>query len=471
MPVCRPVGMKCAVHLEANKGDRGTAAEPGFWSGERLSAIYERGAKEGKEADAAAEISRDRWLAQKEADNKWTEQELELLVASSRVIWRKDLLGMDEGRADFFLEGRNFIKRKASTSPHRPAEANNVSQPTGPLTQLLSPKGSLEEADNKWTEQELELLVASSRVIWRKDLLGMDEGRADFFLEARMQGVLWVAKRSTLCLENYGQNEMKMNTASNVQSYGSIAPSTYSASFVGWHHGEIRRSMAEPGTAVEPDSDGESVKKVHGTFAVRRALPGLLTAGESRYLVVVAGFVNMAFYAGPPSGRLDVDKELVPGTKGILGEGINGQVRRATERNTGREVAVKRISCVNLSEQRRQMLVSEVGIFLQVHHQNIVKLLEVYESEVDQAVLLVMESGSLASRGSAPARKPLTNPRRLEPNRCMKIMNGFGCGKGGSHVGDGVPRLGRESSLGSRFNKDPGYHPDIVIGDVDGGYG
>ncbi|CAE7413254.1 unnamed protein product [Symbiodinium natans] len=57
-------------------------------------------------------------------------------------------------------------------------------------------------------------------------------------------------------------------------------------------------------------------------------------------------------------------------------------VRRATERNTGREVAVKRISCVNLSEQRRQMLVSEVGIFLQVHHQNIVKLLEVYESEV-----------------------------------------------------------------------------------------
>eukprot|EP00439_Symbiodinium_sp_Y106_P037408 s51_g4.t1 len=144
-------------------------------------------------------------------------------------------------------EGRNFIKRKASTSPHRPAEANNVSQPTG-------------------------------------------------------------------------------NTSSD--------------------NGVVRRVLSE----------------------IRRSM-----AESSR---IIADKTFQQIY------------ELVPGTKGILGEGINGQVRRATERNTGREVAVKRISCVNLSEQRRQMLVSEVGIFLQVHHQNIVKLLEVYESEVDQAVLL-----------------------------------------------------------------------------------
>lgn len=83
--------------------------------------------------------------------------------------------------------------------------------------------------------------------------------------------------------------------------------------------------------------------------------------------------------------------EMVPGQRGILGEGINGPVRMAKHRKNGREVAVKRISCVNLSEQRRQMLVSEVRIFLQVSHRNIVQLLEVYESEVDQAVLLVME--------------------------------------------------------------------------------
>eukprot|EP00928_Gymnodinium_smaydae_P024251 TRINITY_DN19681_c0_g1_i3.p1 TRINITY_DN19681_c0_g1~~TRINITY_DN19681_c0_g1_i3.p1 ORF type:complete len:1333 (+),score=287.96 TRINITY_DN19681_c0_g1_i3:131-4129(+) len=83
--------------------------------------------------------------------------------------------------------------------------------------------------------------------------------------------------------------------------------------------------------------------------------------------------------------------EMVAGERGILGEGINGPVRMAKHRKTGREVAVKRISCVNLSEQRRQMLVSEIRIFLQVSHRNIVQLLEVYESEVDQAVLLVME--------------------------------------------------------------------------------
>lgn len=97
------------------------------------------------------------------------------------------------------------------------------------------------------------------------------------------------------------------------------------------------------------------------------------------------------------SSRIIADKtfqqmyELVSGERGILGEGINGPVRLAKHRKTGQEVAVKRVSCVNLSEQRRQMLVSEVRIFLQVSHRNIVQLLEVYESEVDQAVLLVME--------------------------------------------------------------------------------
>merc|ERR1719230_519357 len=97
------------------------------------------------------------------------------------------------------------------------------------------------------------------------------------------------------------------------------------------------------------------------------------------------------------SSRIISDKgfqqtyEVVPGERGILGEGINGPVRMAKHRTTGREVAVKRIACVNLSEQRRQMLVSEIRIFLQVSHRNIVQLLEVYESEKDQAVLLVME--------------------------------------------------------------------------------
>ena len=59
-------------------------------------------------------------------------------------------------------------------------------------------------------------------------------------------------------------------------------------------------------------------------------------------------------------------------------------------RENGQLVAVKRISTINLSEQRKQMLMSEIRIFLQVGHKNIVQLHEVYESDQDRAVLLVM---------------------------------------------------------------------------------
>jgi serine/threonine protein kinase len=97
------------------------------------------------------------------------------------------------------------------------------------------------------------------------------------------------------------------------------------------------------------------------------------------------------------SSRLISDKsfqsiyDMVTDERGILGEGINGPVRMAKNKRTGREVAVKRITAVNMSEQRKQMLLSEVRIFLQVSHRNIVQLIEVYESDADQAVLLVME--------------------------------------------------------------------------------
>ena len=80
---------------------------------------------------------------------------------------------------------------------------------------------------------------------------------------------------------------------------------------------------------------------------------------------------------------------MMEGEGSVLGEGINGPVRKAVSRDDGRKAAVKTISTVNLSEQRKQMVVSELRIFRQVHHRNIVQLLEVYESE--RAVLLVME--------------------------------------------------------------------------------
>ncbi|CAK0903531.1 unnamed protein product [Prorocentrum cordatum] len=141
-----------------------------------------------------------------------------------------------------------------------------------------------------------------------------------------------------------------------------------------------RPALTPQATAGEKAAaaDGDGVKRGPETGGVRRVLSEIKrNIVESSRIIADKTFQQMY--------------ELVPGDRGILGEGINGPVRMALHRKTGREVAVKRISCHNLSEQRRQMLVSEVRIFLQVSHRNIVQLLEVYESEVDQAVLLVME--------------------------------------------------------------------------------
>jgi len=127
-----------------------------------------------------------------------------------------------------------------------------------------------------------------------------------------------------------------------------------------------------------PPSHAKSVSVEQGPGCVRRVLSEIKrNIAESSRIIADKTFQQMY--------------EMVPGERGILGEGINGPVRMARHRKTNREVAVKRIQCMNLTEQRRQMLVSEIRIFLQVSHRNIVQLLEVYESEVDTAVLLVME--------------------------------------------------------------------------------
>ncbi|CAK0833386.1 unnamed protein product, partial [Prorocentrum cordatum] len=141
-----------------------------------------------------------------------------------------------------------------------------------------------------------------------------------------------------------------------------------------------RAPLAPPAPAGEKAcaADGDTARRAPESGGVRRVLSEIKrNIVESSRIIADKTFQQMY--------------ELVPGDRGILGEGINGPVRMALQRQTGKEVAVKRISCHNLSEQRRQMLVSEVRIFLQVSHKNIVQLLEVYESEVDQAVLLVME--------------------------------------------------------------------------------
>jgi serine/threonine protein kinase len=148
----------------------------------------------------------------------------------------------------------------------------------------------------------------------------------------------------------------------------------------------------------------EKVEDARGNEARARARAGLAPKGETSFQREereegggIRHVLSDLKRVMVESSRVISDKtfrsvyDTVDGDRGVLGEGINGPVRMAVNKRTGREVAVKRISCVNLSEQRRQMLLSEIRIFLQVSHRNIVQLLEVYESEADQAVLLVME--------------------------------------------------------------------------------
>mmetsp|Transcript_16589 Transcript_16589/g.24802 ORF Transcript_16589/g.24802 Transcript_16589/m.24802 type:complete len:454 (-) Transcript_16589:75-1436(-) len=66
----------------------------------------------------------------------------------------------------------------------------------------------------------------------------------------------------------------------------------------------------------------------------------------------------------------------------VLGDGVNGEVRRVTHRETGKMFALKRLNMNNVrSEKQANQLLEEIEIMCQLDHPNIIKLEEVYESE------------------------------------------------------------------------------------------
>eukprot|EP00930_Biecheleria_cincta_P047851 TRINITY_DN33249_c0_g1_i1.p1 TRINITY_DN33249_c0_g1~~TRINITY_DN33249_c0_g1_i1.p1 ORF type:complete len:636 (+),score=115.54 TRINITY_DN33249_c0_g1_i1:119-1909(+) len=73
----------------------------------------------------------------------------------------------------------------------------------------------------------------------------------------------------------------------------------------------------------------------------------------------------------------------------VLGTGINGDVRQAHCRITGRKVAVKSLSKQGLPKGKLQQLRKEIDIHLDMDHPHIVRLERVYESDLE--VKLVME--------------------------------------------------------------------------------
>lgn len=70
-----------------------------------------------------------------------------------------------------------------------------------------------------------------------------------------------------------------------------------------------------------------------------------------------------------------------------IGEGSTGTVCIARDRNTGRQVAVKKMDL--RKQQRRELLFNEVVIMRDYHHPNIVEMFDSYL--VDDELWVVME--------------------------------------------------------------------------------
>jgi len=73
----------------------------------------------------------------------------------------------------------------------------------------------------------------------------------------------------------------------------------------------------------------------------------------------------------------------------VLGIGSFGKVRRASLKETGQEVAVKRIKKKKIDRVNRALLENEIRILREIKHQSVVALLDAYES--DRYICLVME--------------------------------------------------------------------------------
>lgn len=74
----------------------------------------------------------------------------------------------------------------------------------------------------------------------------------------------------------------------------------------------------------------------------------------------------------------------------ILGDGVSGEVRKITHKETGKMFALKQLDMSKIKSERQAMqLLEEIEIMCQLDHPNIIKLEEVYES--DEHIYLVVE--------------------------------------------------------------------------------
>lgn len=95
-----------------------------------------------------------------------------------------------------------------------------------------------------------------------------------------------------------------------------------------------------------------------------------------------------------------------------LGVGVTGSVRVVIDRETHEHYALKTINLLGVPTEARERLIKESMILARLHHQNIVKLYEIYES--NSAIYLVME---LLSGGE------LFDRLMAQPGGCQGILS------------------------------------------------
>lgn len=149
----------------------------------------------------------------------------------------------------------------------------------------------------------------------------------------------------------------------------------------------------------------------------------LISLERARALSSNAASVSSRYHGVAANGqRLRDAYEVFP--RKVLGTGLSGPVVLAKGRRDGRRCALKRISKANMKPKSLKQLGTEVEIYLTLDHPNIARLLDVYETESEVALITeCCEGGELYAR--LAAQGVYSEPEATQATRQMLRAVGY----------------------------------------------
>lgn len=138
----------------------------------------------------------------------------------------------------------------------------------------------------------------------------------------------------------------------------------------------------------------------------------------------VRGLSSNAVLAAARYHHRDLAKDYSVSPDKVLGEGCSGKVVVARNRASGHKCALKRIDKKLVSRKFLQQLVAETEICLTLDHPNVVRLVDVYDTDSEIALLTeCLEGGELYSR--LAETKKFSEPLAAETTRQMLHAVGY----------------------------------------------